>query len=312
MPSEGAAVAVDAGGTFLKYGVVLRGGDDPPDARGSLPVDSAGSREEILAAFAAAVSRGMAAAVAGRAEVEGIGISTPGPFDFKGGRSLMKHKFALIDGVALRPEIAARCLLPAGIPILFLHDVHAFLRGEAFRGAARGFSRVAGVTLGTGLGFGCLVDGRFLDNGMGSPHLGLYKTPYGGSILEDFVSRRGIRADYRRMSGNGADPDVAEIAARARDGGDRNAVEAFRRAGRILAEILPGQLDENRIECLVLGGQISKAFDLFQAELEPLCRQVSTLRAVRRAAEIERAPLYGAAEAAFLARDGTRAAGEGP
>jgi glucokinase len=301
MPSEPAAVVVDAGGTSLKGGVVFRDGRDLAGSRGSVPVDSEGSREAILEAFAAAVSRGAAAAAACGAVVAGIAVAVPGPFDFPGGKSLMTHKLAAIRGVELRPELVRRCGLPADLPIRFLHDVHAFLRGEVFRGAARGFARVAGVTLGTGLGFGCFLEGRFLDNGSGSPHLGLYKTPCGASILEDFVSRRGIRGCYRRKSGDGTDPDVAEIAARARSRQDRYAMETFHETGRILADHLAEILRENRIECLLLGGQISKAFDLFQEDLEPLRGKVPTLRTVRRAEEIDKAPLYGAADAVFSA-----------
>lgn len=292
---ERAAVAVDAGGTSLKYGVVVRGGSGRALARGAVPLDSAGRREAILSAFAAAVCRGMDAAAARGAAVEGIGIATPGPFDFAAGVSLMEHKWAAIQGVELRPELVRRCGLPTGLPIRFLHDVHAFLRGEAVRGAARGFARVAGVTLGTGLGFGILLDGVFVHNGKGSPHVGIYKEPWRGGILEDFVSRRGLRADFARRSGDASEPEVEEIARRARECGDRHARDAFREMGRTLADALAGHLAENRIECLVLGGKISNAFDLFGAELEALLGRVPSLRAVERAQDIDGAPLTGAA-----------------
>jgi glucokinase len=295
---ERAVVAVDAGGTSLKHGIVLRGAGEAL-ARGRVALDSAGTREAILAAFAAVVSRGMEAAAATGAVVEGIGVATPGPFDFAAGASLMEHKWAGIRGVKLRPELVRRCGLPAGLPIRFLHDVHAFLRGEALRGAAQGFERVAGVTLGTGLGFGILIDGVFRDNGKGSPHVGIYKEPWRGGVLEDFVSRRGLRADYVRRSRAGGEPDVEEIAHRAREGDDRHARAAFREMGRTLADALAGHLEENRIECLVLGGKISNAFDLFGEELEALRGRVPSLRAVERARDIDGAPLYGAAALIF-------------
>ena len=72
---------LDVGGTFIKCS----------DGR-SIPVDSAGSREEIVSAIREAVwdAEDLAS--------NGVRVAIPGPFAYSDGRFLMKHKYAAVYG----------------------------------------------------------------------------------------------------------------------------------------------------------------------------------------------------------------------
>jgi len=290
-----ATLAIDAGGTTFKSALV---GDDAeilPDSSMQVASHSDGAADEILAAYHDITRTALEYAGAHGLTIAGLGVATPGPFDYERGASLMTHKFQAIRGLPLRDRFRAPGLLPADAPIVFVQDVHAFLLGEHWGGAARGIADVAAITVGTGLGFGVMKDGRVLDNGKGGPHRVVFDLPYGDGILEDRVSRRGIIAAYRRRSPE-ADLDVVDIAAKAR-GGDVAAAEVFAETGAILGRELAGVLSEYAISDVVFGGQISRSFDLFGPRFQKtLSRMGQTVRAAR-GGNLEFAALLGAARA---------------
>jgi glucokinase len=112
--------------------------------------------------------------------------------------------------------------LPGAARVAFLNDADAFLVGEWAAGAGRGHTRVAGITLGTGIGSAFLADGRIVSTGHDVPPRGeVHLVSIDGRPLEDTVSRRAIVAEYARLAGGDrARPalDVVDIAARARGG----------------------------------------------------------------------------------------------
>ena len=94
----------------------------------------------------------------------GAMLAVPNPFDLETGVSRMRHKLPYLYGIDLRQALAARFgLQPA--QVRFLNDADAYLLGEVGAGAARGFKRAIGLTLGTGIGSAFAVDGRLLVKG---------------------------------------------------------------------------------------------------------------------------------------------------
>ncbi len=224
-------ILLDVGGTFIKCA----------DGR-QIAIDSAGTREEIASSLRQAVG-----------DSESVAVAIPGPFNFEEGRFLMKHKFAAVYG-ELFSDLCA-----CGASFRFIHDVNAMLLGEMSSGAGRGYERVALVTLGTGLGFSVCIDGEILKNEMGSPRVPIWNLPWEDGILEDYASKRGFLRGYEGIT-------VKELAQKA-SAGDTRALSRFRETGRILASALSPILKEYGIECLLFGGQISRSFELFAAEL---------------------------------------------
>ncbi|MGN0191590.1 MAG: ROK family protein, partial [Candidatus Cryptobacteroides sp.] len=146
---------LDVGGTFIKCS----------DSR-LVPVDSGGDREGISAALRSAVLPVCRAADEGKSPGGyGIAVAVPGPFDYGKGIFLMRHKFLSVYGESFR-SLAG---VPDEVVLRFAHDVNSMLRGEICQGNGRYGSRVALVTLGTGLGFALSIDGTILENSLGAP-----------------------------------------------------------------------------------------------------------------------------------------------
>ncbi|MBQ9310584.1 MAG: ROK family protein [Bacteroidales bacterium] len=248
----------DVGGTALKCALGIPGAGPVAGSFGSFPMPSGGSREQIAGAFASA-----SAFLSGKAEklgyeICGTAAAVPGPFDYANGVFLMKHKFASVYGESFAS-------LGIGGECRFVHDVNGALRGElAACGNASG--NVALVTLGTGLGFAYSVDGVVQKAPGGSPAQILYNRPFRDGILEDYVSRRGIIAAYDKLSGGNSGLDVVDIAALASKG-NAAALKAFEQLGEALGEGVAPVLSRLGIRELILGGQISKSYDLFEAAL---------------------------------------------
>lgn len=235
-PSANRPILLDVGGTFIKCS----------DGR-EVPVDSAAGRDSIVASFREAVGSGSPA---------GVGIAIPGPFDYVNGIFLMKHKFAAVFGENFR-DVAG---LGADVPIGYIHDVNGAFRGCLELDPSLKEGNVAMITLGTGLGFTYSENGTIVNGEDGSPKYGLWDLPYGDSILEDYVSRRGIRNRFK-----GGVFDVKEIADKARRG-NIDAAAAFRNAGSDLAYGALPLLEKLGIRKVIFGGQIAKSLDLFEID----------------------------------------------
>lgn len=304
MTASPVILALDAGGTFFKSALVLPSGEIQAATQRSTPVNSRGSAVEIVSAYRDVFKGALADAEGLGLRLAAIGVSTPGPFDYDNRTSLMTHKFAAIRGLDLGAAFVADLPELRGVPLRFLSDAHAFLLGERLRGAARGHAEIVGITIGTGVGFGCISKGRIRDNGKGGPLLAVFKMPCRTGTLEDYVSRRGLIRLFSEKFPPGASSDVIDIAALARtqdNGAGPNAARAaFSEAGALLGETLSPILNDLAPSCLVVGGQISKAFDLFGDALRQALDASPGLQ-VSAAENPDTAALIGAASAAYTA-----------
>lgn len=226
-------ILLDIGGTFIKCS----------DGR-EIAIDSAGSRESIVASLREAV-----------ADYDCVRAAVPGPFNYGTGHFLMKHKFAAVYDEYFQDIVGVK-------DCRFIHDVNCMLLGEMSGGNGRGYKRVAMIALGTGLGFSISIDGTLVSNENGSPAVSLYNRPYMDGVLEDYASKRGVWKLY------GDDTiTVKEIASKAIAGDDR-ALKAFQQMGTIIGEQIAPIMKEYDIECLLLGGQISRSYALFAPAIQ--------------------------------------------
>ena len=238
-------ILLDVGGTYIK-----RPGLPP------VPIASGGSREEISAALHTAVTSVTPGLTGGPAR---IGVAIPGPFDFQNGIFLMKHKFAAVYG----ESFAAVAGIPGGVDIRYRHDVNSVLEGALRMIDLKG--NTALVSIGTGLGFTCAIDGKVLYGPTGSPAVGIWNRPYGDGILEDVVSARGIRNLYVTMGGS-PDLSAAGIARRAYEGEDL-AYQAFNRMGEAMAEALEELTREYDFCTVLFAGGVSRSLILMEEAL---------------------------------------------
>jgi len=257
-------IGLDVGGTSVKYALVSASGA-MLSKLSSRKINSSGSREEIIGSLIQIIDELFRKARSSGYLPAGIAVGLPGPFDYENGISLIRGvgKYEAIYGLNLKEVIRKRMRLPKSFPIVFEADSWAFLHGEYWTGAARGFSKVIGITLGTGLGSAFMLNGEIIQNKFGIPKFGwIGNTHYDDGILDDRISRRGIIARYRELCKKYFEGiDVIDIASMAKMG-NICALKVFRETGEVLGRTLAIFLNSFMAELIVLGGSISKSSEL--------------------------------------------------
>lgn len=158
MTPERYIIGVDVGGTNIVAGAMPFDGTAELAMR-SLPTRSEEGAESVLARIAEMVEdviRQTAAETGARREdFLGVGIGSPGPLDRARGVVIFTPNLGWRN-LPLRDEISRRVGLPATLD----NDANCATLGEWWCGAAKGHRNVVGLTIGTGIGGGLIMDGR--------------------------------------------------------------------------------------------------------------------------------------------------------
>lgn len=290
-PSHRAVIAVDIGGTSIKSGIVCADGQLLSGVR-QTAVDSSGAAAPILTILYALIATHLAEL---NAPPKAVALGVPGPFDYASGRSLMRDgKFGALYSQSLRETIAGWLPQP-DIPILFRNDAEAAVVGEARYGAGRPFTRLLGVTLGTGLGSAFVQAGTPVYEAPGIPPRGeLYAVEVAGATADAVFSIRGLTEQIDQVSNAPTIADAANLA-RADNEALRNVFAHF--GAQLGAFLQPFALAFKAEAVLVLGG-IANSIDLFG----PALRQQLALP-VCSGELSQRAALLGAARLVFEAEE---------
>lgn len=283
---------LDIGGSFLK--AVLLDGEYNVVANSYsiIPIDSNGPSEQVIHNITFVLEEKISI---GRAlgEVGGIGVCFPEFSDYKKGTiAKINEKFRNSAGINLRDEIIKRLGLSPHFLINFEEDSIAFLKGEVHIGKVKKFKRIIGLTLGTGLGSAFMDGGKIVRNTPGVPANGeLGYLPNKGGIIEDTISSKGITKIYKTHTGI-LEYEVKIIADHAKKG-NAMAIRTFEEFGRITGKMLKPYFENFKAECIILGGQIAKSFELFAVPLEKELSNISSLKKVTQAESIDFSPFYG-------------------
>lgn len=280
--------AVDLGGTHVTAGLVETGSYRlVPETVHTRPVAADGARDEIVDAVAAAMRE------AGP-RVTRWGLAVPGPFDYAEGIARFRDvgKFESLDGLDLRTALAERLGI-AGTGLVFRNDADAFLLGEWVAGSVRGHRRCVGLTFGTGVGSAFMVDGAIVETGPGVPPEGRVDLlDHEGRGIEETFSRRGLLRAYGPAPYEGF--DIRDLIERA-DAGERHARDTIERATGALGGVLAPWLTEFAPTALVVGGAISRGWQVLRPTLVDALSGVTSLRDVSPTTLGAAAPLLGAA-----------------
>ncbi len=288
------------GGSFLKYAVVVPTEEDHGTLEQTftrLPMSDTNTRT-VADVLSDALNAAFDAAEDLHVQTTGIGVCTPGPFDWNHGVSLMLHKFLSIRGRDLRALVWERVPRARNLGLRFLPDSQAFAEGERVYGAAKGWNRCLYVTLGTGIGSALSEGDRIISGIPGkSPDGAIWDAPYKEGIAEDYLSRRALLREYAKLTRNPdfRGMDVSEVSERARHG-EFAAREVFRVFGRDLGAALRSYAFDFQPQCVVVGGGISSGFDLFEKELREEMRGMSGLNRIAVSSLGDQGPLLGIAE----------------
>ena len=195
--------------------------------------------------------------------VKGIGFAMPGPFDYVKGISYIRGvaKYENLYGINITDAISNSLNVKDGFLIRFMNDASSFAVGEAWAGSAANFNRSLSITLGTGFGSAFIRNRIPIVDGPEVPKLGcIYHLPFKDGIADDYFSTRGLLSRYKKLTGKELD-GVKELAALA--GTEKAVTDLFIDFGENAGLFLAPWLNKFKAEILVIGGNISHAYNLF-------------------------------------------------
>jgi glucokinase len=251
-------IGIDMGGTKIQAGLVEAGA---VLSEHYLPVNNRDTQEGVLDTLCKSID-----AVMGP-ETIGIGIGVPTLVELETGVVFDMQNIPSWDEVPLKAKLEARY----GLPVRVNNDANCFAMGERVYGDGRRFDHFVGVTLGTGMGTGIIMNGQLVSGAhCGAGEFG--SIPYRDSILEDYCSGKFFR---KRTGIDGLTLKNQALA------GDREAGQVFEEFGQHLGDALAILLHALDPQAVILGGSISRDFALYEQSLRDRLSRFPYRRLVR-------------------------------
>jgi glucokinase len=219
-------------------------------------------------------------------KLAGIGVGCTGPVDAR--RGVIVNPGTLPGWVDV--PIVAWLEQRFGVPTCLENDADVAALGEYWMGAGRGTNRLYAITVGTGIGTACIIDGQIY-RGAGDFH------PEGGHLLvdpagppcycggrgcwESLASGTAIAASMRaaletQRTGPGPFEAIeARAIVEAARRGDPLAQKVIERAAEAFAQGLFSILMLFFPEVVVLSGGVMRSYDLFQPAIARMLQETS-------------------------------------
>lgn len=288
------AIGADIGGSHITCAAVdLNSGKVLRETLSERAVNNQAQASVIIDTWADALSAALNKLPAEK--VKGIGFAMPGPFDYVKGICYIRGvaKYENLYGFNISDAISLSLDAPDNFLIRFMNDVSAFAVGEAVVGKAADFSRSMSVTLGTGFGSAFISDKIPIVDGPDVPKLGcVYHLPYKDGIADDYFSTRWFLGRYKSLTGKEMKgvKELSELAS-----SDKIVTDLFTEFGNDLGGFLAPWLKKFDAEILIIGGNISHAYDLFKAVFEEKLKKEDCKCKVALSELKEDAALFGSA-----------------
>ena len=261
------AIGTDIGGSHISCAAIdLVTGKILKDSLTGRSVDNQAPAAVIIDTWSQAISDILVKVPVEK--VKGIGFALPGPFDYVKGICYIRGvaKYESLYGINITDAISHNLGIKDGILIRYMNDASAFAVGEAWAGSASGFNRSLSITLGTGFGSAFISNRIPIVDGPEVPKMGcIYHLPFRDGIADDYFSTRGLLSRYKKLTGKELS-GVKELAALASS--DKVVIDLFTDFGDNAGLFLAPWLKKFRSEILVIGGNISHAYNLFGDVLE--------------------------------------------
>ena len=269
-------IGIDIGGTSM---VAARFSESEIIDRTDVATGAERPADEIMESLFGAVEKVLTG------DVLGIGIGMPGFMDTSSGEILLINNIPSFNGFSVKQAVEKRF----GLPVFQNNDANCFALGEAWFGAGKAYSNLVGVTLGTGLGGGVIIN-RKIHTGLvgGAGELGCF--PFKGGIVEDTCSAALFANKYHQ--------DGATLYKAAKNG-DREALEAFNELGGNIGEMLNVVMYILAPEAFIIGGSVAGAWEFLEkpirTEIDKFPVKLISEKTVLAKAQLDNAGLYGAA-----------------
>lgn len=260
--SKNIAIGTDIGGSHISCAAIdLVTGKILRDTLTERQVNNQAQASKIIAIWSKALSDVLAKVPA--ENVKGVGFAMPGPFDYVKGICYIRGvaKYENLYGFNITDAIASSLGVHDDFLIRFMNDASSFAVGEAWAGSAAKFNRSLSITFGTGFGSAFISNRVPIVDGPEVPKLGcIYHLPYKDGIADDYFSTRGLLSRYKKQTGKELS-GVKELASLASS--DKTVLDLFTDFGDNAGLFLAPWLKKFKAEILVVGGNISHAYNLF-------------------------------------------------
>ncbi len=274
-------IGVDLGGTNIRAacfqnGKILKTFKEP--------VKNRHSKEAVLQQLKQAIQNVMCD------QVQGVGIGVPGLVDLKQGIVYDLVNIPSWDRVPLKDELQN----VFNLPVTINNDANCFALGEKYFGQGKDYRNLVGLTIGTGLGAGIIIENQLYSGAnCGAGEFGML--PYKDKNFEYYCSGHFFK-EVHNTSG--------EVVFKQAQNGDQAAKKIFEEFGYHLGKALSAVFYVLDPEIIVLGGSISKAFPFFKKSMWSSLQEVYYNNAIKKLkitqSTLNGIALYGASLLAVL------------
>lgn len=195
----------------------------------------------------------------GKYDLFSIGIGFAGPVDFEQGAALMGPNLGIgkIEFKKILEKDLSGVQGPkeGKISVAVDNDARCFILAENIFGAARGCKNAIGITIGTGLGAGIMIDGHVYRGSTGSAGELGHTNVENEREWEDVSSGLGLVNIYKELTGKKADSfKIVELAKNC----DKEALNAIEALAENLGTGIANTIEAFNPEIIVLGGGLAE------------------------------------------------------
>lgn len=212
--------------------------------------------------------------------VIGIGIGVPGLVDLQDNTVLDMVNIPSWDVVPLKQLLEARF----NKPVFVNNDANCFALGEKYYGKGKTYSNFVGITIGTGLGAGIVINNHLYPGKYcGAGEFGTIY--YRDKTIEAYASGQFFKD--QNLSGK----EMARMASL----GDPFAINLFYELGTHIGRAIANVLFALAPEAIILGGSVSQSFSLFEGGMRSVLENEFPYQRLYQSLKIEISELENSA-----------------
>ena len=255
-------IGVDLGGTNIRVGLVFC---NKVIKKVEVKTEPDKGKTIVIKNLVKAISRVMIKNVAGS------GIGSPGPLDYRKG-FIIRTKNIPLERVNLKKILEKKF----NVPVFVDNDANCFALGEAVYGSGKKHNCVIGLTIGTGVGGGIVINKKVLHGRLNAGELGHMTIKFDGrkarscnnGDLEEYVSTRGIMRTAKGLKAK-TPLDVYNLALK----GNKKAINVFEKMGFYLGIAVANFVNIFDPDVVIIGGGISNAWKFFSKSMKKTVKQ---------------------------------------